>query len=452
MTGHGLGRSFAFLWSSTALSNLADGVLKIGAPLLAVSMTRSPTLVSLVGAAATLPWLLLALPAGAVADRADRRRVMATAGAVRAVALAVAALLAASGALDLWVLLAAVLAAGVAEVFADTSAQSVLPMTVPPSQLTRANGRVGSAQMIGNEFAGAPVAGLLVGLLPAAVFGAPALLYAAAAALLLGMRGTYRPARNTTPGGGPATNGLSTDEAAANAPATNDLAQGMAAGRSASSALLREIGEALRFLLAHRVLRSLAISAGLLNLANSAYFAVFVLWAVGDGSAIGLPPEGYGLMMTAFAAGAVLGSLLAERIAGAFGEFRALTACWLASSVLLLVPVVAPSPWALYPTAVLWGVSGAAANVLVISTRQRLIPPELLGRVNSAYRLIGMGGMPLGAALGGVVAEFAGLPAVLLASIGVCLLGVGLVRHALRDRISRPLTSDAALPDITRSL
>ncbi|MET8986372.1 MFS transporter [Nonomuraea wenchangensis] len=436
MTGHGLGRSFAFLWSSTALSNLADGVLKIGAPLLAVSMTRSPTLVSLVGAAATLPWLLLALPAGAVADRADRRRIMTTAGAVRAVALAVAALLAASGALDLWVLLAAVLAAGVAEVFADTSAQSILPMTVPASQLTRANGRVSSAQQIGNEFAGAPVAGLLVGLLPAAVFGAPALLYAAAAALLLGMRGTYRPARNTTPGGDPATDG----------PARRS------AGRSASGPLLREIGEALRFLLAHRVLRSLAISAGLLNLANSAYFAVFVLWAVGDGSAIGLPPEGYGLMMTAFAAGAVLGSLLAERIAGAFGEFRALTTCWLVSSVLLLVPVVAPSPWALYPTAVLWGVSGAAANVLVISTRQRLIPPELLGRVNSAYRLIGMGGMPLGAALGGVVAEFAGLPAVLLGSIGVCLLGVGLVRHALRDRISRPLTSDAALPDITRSL
>ncbi|MGW2144042.1 MFS transporter [Nonomuraea bangladeshensis] len=424
MTGHGLGRSFAFLWSSTALSNLADGVLKTGAPLLAVSMTRSPTLVALVGAAATLPWLLLALPAGAIADRADRRRIMATAGAVRALALAVAAVLAASGALDLWVLLAAVLAAGVAEVFADTSAQSVLPMTVPASQLTRANGRVFSAQQIGNEFAGAPVAGLLVGLLPAAVFGAPALLYAAAAALLLGMRGTYRPARDTT----------------------------QADGRSASGPLLREIGEALRYLLAHRVLRSLAITAGLLNLANSAYFAVFVLWAVGDGSAIGLPPEGYGLMMTALAAGAVLGSLLAERVAGAFGEFRALTACWLASSVLLLVPVVAPSPWALYPTAVLWGILGGAANVLVISTRQRLIPPELLGRVNSAYRLIGMGGMPLGAALGGVVAEFAGLPAVLLGSIGVCLLGVGLVRHALRDRISRPLTSDAALPDITRSL
>ncbi|QYC40851.1 enterobactin exporter EntS [Nonomuraea coxensis DSM 45129] len=426
MTGHGLGRPFAFLWSSTALSNLADGVLKIGAPLLAVSMTRSPTLVSLVGAAATLPWLLLALPAGAVADRADRCRVMAVAGAARAAALAGAALLAALGALDLWVLLAAVLAAGVAEVFADTSAQSVLPMTVPASQLTRANGRVSSAQMIGNEFAGAPLAGLLVGLLPATVFGAPALLYAAAAALLLGMRGTYHAGGNSPAPGSPRT--------------------------PLWGSLRREVGEALRFLLAHRVLRSLAITAGLLNLANSAYFAVFVLWAVGDGSAIGLPPEGYGLMMTAFAGGAVLGSLLAERVARILGELRALTGCWLATSVLLLAPVAVPSPWALYPAAVLWGVCGAGGNVLVISARQRLIPPELLGRVNSAYRLIGMGGMPLGAALGGVVAEFAGLPAVLLGAIGVCLLAAGLVRRALPDRISRPLTSSAALPDITRSL
>lgn len=412
----GLGRSFAYLWSSTALSNLADGVLKIGAPLLAVSMTRSPTLVSLVGAAATLPWLLLALHAGAIADRADRRRIMVTANAARAAILATTALLAALGLLDLWILLAAVLAAGVTEVFADTSAQSVLPMTVPAAHLTRANARVSSAQLVGNDFVGAPVAGLLVAVLPAAIFGAPALLYGAAGLLLLGMRGTYRlPDRP-----------------------------------SERRPLRRDIGEALRYLRSHRVLRSLAITAGLLNLANSAYFAVFVLWAVGDGSMIRLEPGEYGVMWTAFAAGAVLGSLLSGRAAGIFGEFRAVVGAWLISSLLLLVPVLAPSPWTLYPTAVLWGVVGAGGNVLVISMRQRLIPAELLGRVNSAYRLVGMGGMPLGAALGGVVAEFAGIGAVLAGAAGVCLVAVGLVWRALSERISRPLTSDAAFSDISR--
>ncbi|MEV4116428.1 MFS transporter [Nonomuraea sp. NPDC049695] len=412
-----MGRSFGFLWSSTALSNLADGVLKVGAPLLAVSMTRSPTLVSLVGAAATAPWLLFALHAGAIADRADRRRIMVLANAARTAILALAGLLALLGLLDLWLLLAAVLVAGVAEVFADTSAQAILPMTVPQDNLTRANGRVSSAQMIGNDFVGAPLAGLLVVVLPAALFGAPALLYGAAGLLLLGMRGTYR----LDPGAGE------------------------------RRPLRRDIGEALRYLWSHRVLRSLAVTAGMLNLANAAYFAVFVLWVVGDGSPIGLEPGGYGLMMTAFAAGAVLGSLLSGRAAGIFGEVRTLVGSWLISSLLLLVPVVVPAPWTLYPTAVLWGVVGAAANVLVISTRQRLIPAELLGRVNSAYRLVGMAGMPLGAALGGVVAEFAGLGAVLVGAAGVCLVGVGLVWRALSDRISRPLTSAPALSDISGS-
>ncbi|QFY08500.1 MFS transporter [Nonomuraea phyllanthi] len=412
-----MGRSFGYLWSSTALSNLADGVLKVGAPLLAVSMTRSPTLVSLVGAAATAPWLLFALYAGAVADRADRRRVMVVANVARAAVLAVAGVLALLGLLDLWLLLAALLIAGVSEVFADLSAQSVLPMTVPESDLTRANGRVSTAQMIGNDFVGAPVAGLLVAALPAVVFGGPALLYGAAGLLLLGMRGTYR----------------------------------LAPGTEGRRPVRRDIGEALRYLWSHRMLRSLAVAAGTLNLAMAAYWAVFVLWVVGDGSRMGLEPRAYGLMMTTFAAGAVLGSLVSGRAAALFGEFRTLVGAWLVSSLLHLVPVIAPTPWALYPTAVLWGVTGAAANVLVISTRQRLIPAELLGRVNSAYRLVGMAGMPLGAALGGVMAEFAGLGAVLVGASGVCLMGVGHVWRAGSGRISRPLTSEPTLSDISRS-
>ncbi|NUP02138.1 MAG: MFS transporter [Nonomuraea sp.] len=411
-----LGRSFGFLWSSTALSNLADGVLRVGAPLLAVSMTRSPTLVSLAGAAATAPWLLFALHAGAIADRADRRRVMAWANAARTAVLAVAALLAAAGLLDLWALLAVVFAASVSEVFADTSAQSVLPMTVSQGNLTRANGRIVSVQTIGNDFVGAPVAGLLVGVLPAALFGAPALLYGAAALLLTGMRG-----------------GFSTAAAGPRRP------------------LRADIGEALRYLWSHPFLRTLAVAAGLMNVANAAYFAVFVLWVVGDGSAMGLEPGGYGLMMTAFAAGAVLGSPLTAWATRLLGEARTLVGAWLTTSLLLLAPVLVPSPWTLYPTAVVWGVVGAAANVLVVSLRQRVIPGELLGRVNSAYRLVGMGGMPLGAALGGVVAEFAGLAAVLAGAAGVCLVAVWLAWRAMSGRISAALTSEPTLSDISRS-
>ncbi|MEU1721148.1 MFS transporter [Nonomuraea sp. NPDC005692] len=413
-----LGRAFWFLWSSTALSNLADGVLRVGAPLLAVSMSRSPTLVSLAGAAATAPWLLFALHAGAVADRVDRRRVMTLANTARTAVLAVAALLAMAGLLNLWTLLAVVFAAGVSEVFADTSAQSVLPMTVSKDDLTRANARIVGVQTVGNDFVGAPLAGLLVGLLPAALFGAPALLYAAAALLLTGMAGSFRAA--------PAASGP-------------------------RRPLRADIGEALRYLWAHRFLRRLAISAGMLNLANAGYFAVFVLWAVGDGSRIGLDPSGYGLMMTAFAAGAVLGSPLTGPVTRLIGESGTLVGAWLISSLLLLVPMLVPSPWALYPVAVMWGVTGAAANVLVVSVRQRLIPGEMLGRVNSAYRLVGMGGMPVGAALAGVVGDLFGLATVLAGAAGLCLVAVGLVWRALPGRISAALTSEPTLSDISRS-
>ncbi|MFI7418411.1 MFS transporter [Nonomuraea sp. NPDC049684] len=416
-----LGRAFWFLWSSTALSNLADGVLRVGAPLLAVSMTRSPTLVSLAGAAATAPWLLLALHAGAVADRADRRRIMTLANAARTAVLAVGALLAAAGLLNLWTLLAVIFAAGVSEVFADTSAQAVLPMTVAKDDLTRANARIVGVQTVGNDFVGAPVAGLLAGLLPAALFGAPALLYAAAALLLTGMAGSFRAAPAAPPASGP------------------------------RRPLRADIAEALRYLWAHRLLRRLAISAGMLNLANAGYFAVFVLWAVGDGSRIGLDPTGYGLMMTAFAAGAVLGSPLTGPVTRLIGEAGTLVGAWLISSLLLLVPMLVPSPWALYPVAVAWGVTGAAANVLVVSVRQRLIPGELLGRVNSAYRLVGMGGMPVGAALGGLAGDLFGLAAVLAGAAGLCLVAVGLVWRALPGRISAALTSEPTLPDISRS-
>ncbi|SDI12597.1 MFS transporter [Nonomuraea jiangxiensis] len=433
----GLGRSFGFLCSSTALSNLADGVLKIGAPLLAVSMTRSPLLVSLVGAATTVPWLLFALHAGAIADRADRRRIMVLAHSARAAILVGVALLAALGMLDLWLLLAAVLLVGVSEVFADLSAQSILPMTVPREHLTRANGRVSTVQLIGNDFLGAPLAGLLVAALPAVVFGAPALLYGVAAILLLGMRGTFALPTTAHPTG--------------NAPAIDARTGGGELRTRRRRTLVADIGEALRYLWSHSVLRSMAIAAGLLNLAGSAYLAVFVLWAVGDESMIGLEPSQYGLMMTAFAAGAVIGSLLSGRAAGIFGEFRTILGGWLIGSLLYLVPVIVPSPWALYPTVVLWGVTGAGANVLVISARQRLIPAQLLGRVNSAYRLVGMGGMPLGAALAGVLAEFVGLAAVLAGATGVCLAAVGLVWRGLWKQISRPLTSEPALSDISRS-
>src|SRR5689334_7448148 len=138
----GLGGRFWRLWLTSGLSNLADGVFKTALPLVAVTLTRDPVLVAGVSTAGTLPWLLLALPAGALADRHDRRRLMLGANTLRALALAASTALLLTGVSSIWLLYAVALVAGCAEVVHDTSAQALLPQVVEREQLTSANGRM----------------------------------------------------------------------------------------------------------------------------------------------------------------------------------------------------------------------------------------------------------------------------------------------------------------------
>ncbi|WP_235022531.1 MFS transporter [Amycolatopsis alkalitolerans] len=116
------------LWTSSACSNLADGVLKVALPLVALGFTRSPSLIAGLAFAFTLPWLLFALPAGVLADRCDRRRLMLVANLARA-ALLVPTVALHGGSIA--VLYAVAFAAGTAETVYDTAAQSIVPQLVP---------------------------------------------------------------------------------------------------------------------------------------------------------------------------------------------------------------------------------------------------------------------------------------------------------------------------------
>jgi MFS family permease len=173
----GLGRPFWQLWSASSLSNLADGLVKIALPLIAVTLTDSPGLVAGVTLAVTLPWLLFALPAGALADRVDRRIAMVTADVTRAAAVAVLAVplvLGLESSAAIWALYALALLLGTAETVYDTCAQSILPQVVPRDRLPRANGRLIAAELTANEFVGPPLGGLLVAAGVAAAFATPA--------------------------------------------------------------------------------------------------------------------------------------------------------------------------------------------------------------------------------------------------------------------------------------
>ncbi|MFC7643027.1 MFS transporter [Streptosporangium lutulentum] len=249
--------------------------------------------------------------------------------------------------------------------------------------------------------------------------GAPALLYAVSGLALLGMRGRFRVENPST------------------RPLRSDIADG------------------LRYLWNHRVLRALSVFAGVLNFANAAYFAVFILWVVGEESRVGLSPSGYGVLAAMLALGAVTGSLLAERLARHAGQVRVLIAANLVNGVFLLVPVLLPTVAAIGVAAVVLGLTSAVSNVLVVSLRQRLVPDELLGRVNATNRLIGMGAMPLGSAAGGFLGAAAGLPAVFCTSAVLCVVAVAVVSRTVTTRsvsdaeaaaqpVAQPVTTPAA--------
>ncbi len=371
-----LGAPFWRLWTASTFSNLADGVIKVALPLVAVTLTDSPVLVAGIAFAVTLPWLLFALPAGALADRVDRRAAMLAANVARATALVVLVATVLLGYDSIWALYAVALFLGSAETVYDTCAQSILPQVVPRNRLSRANGRLQAAELTANEFIGPPLGGLLVAIGVAVALAAPAALWAVAIGVLLLVRGQFRVAREQR------------------------------------TTMRADVAEGLRFLWRHRILRTLAAVTGVFNFATNAVFAVFVLYAVGPDSALGLTEAGFGLLFGAIAAGSLIGALVADRVERRLGPGRTMAFSLLGGVITVSAPAVSTEALLIAVAFFVGGAIGATWNVVAVSLRQRITPDRLLGRVNSGYRLVAWGSRPLGAAVGGVVGELLGLRAV----------------------------------------
>jgi MFS family permease len=380
-----LGRDYWRLWTADGVSNLADGTLKVALPLVALGYTRSPALIAGLSFAFSLPWLLFALPAGALVDRIDRRRAMLGANFVRAVAVAALVLIVAAGAGSVWALYAVALCVGTAETAYDTAAQSMIPRIVPRELLSRANGRLFAVELAANEFVGPPLAGLLVAIGVAVSLATPLGLWAIALAALLVLRGNFRPER------------------------------------AEQTTLRADIAEGLRFVWRNKLLRTLAAMTGAYNLATNAMFAVFVLYATGTGSAMGLSKEAYGVLLATAAAGSIAGSFVAEAVTRVLGRTRSLALSVLGGILIVGTPAVTTDPYLVGTAFFAGGIASMLWNVIAVSLRQTVTPDRLLGRVNSAYRLVAWGVMPVGSAVGGLLAQFAGLRVVFIATAAVML-------------------------------
>ena len=404
-----LGRNFTKAMVASGFANLADGVLWVALPLLAVQLTRSPVLIAGITVAARLPWLLAPV-AGAFADRLDRRQSMVRVNLVRFVLLGGLALAVAVDVATLPLLYAVAVLLGVGETLFDTSAQSLLPAVVDRDELTRANSRLFAVELVANTFIGPPLGGLLAAAGLALALGLPAAAYLVGAGCLALLVGSFRAA-----GAGPA----------------------------GSTRLRDDIAEGNRFVWHHPVLRPLAIMLGLQNMAWSAALSVIVLFAVAPGP-MGLSKAGYGVLTATLGIGSLLGSWLAVGVERRLGRVRTLVLSVVLNGISLVMFVVTALP---VPIGVSMVASGAGIvfwNVITVSLRQRITPDRLLGRMNASYRLVGWGTMPLGAALGGVLAEALGLRgAFLVAALITFVVLIGF-RYVTEEAIAGAEAAEAA--------
>lgn len=399
-----LGKPFGIHLQGVALANLADGIIAGAVPLIAISLTRSPGEVSLIQAAFWLPWLLFGILAGIIVDRHDRRQVQLIGSAVRVAIMLGGTWLAFTDRLTMPILIGAVGLYGITQVFVDLASSSIVPQLAPRSRLAAANGRIMGVQQVFTSFLGAPLGGAILVLGSGWVFGIPAALGVVFLVVIgLGLRGDFRAEPST----------------------------------ASSTGRLHEVLEGIRFQLTHPVLRPLLINGSILNFANTAYFAVFVLWMVGPESTVQLEPHQYPILLAVLAVGAVAGSIAAEKLVTWFPEIPLVLTLGLLNSALLAVPIL----WAEVPpiTASLFviGFTNIVGNVVRRSLSQRLIPGNKLGKVGGASGMINYGLMPVGALIGGLVGEAWGLPTVFLGAVVVMLISGTWVCTQVSTRLVR---------------
>lgn len=357
------GSAYRRLFAANALSAVGTGMTVSAVPLLASITPPSELLLGVIAAAGLLPGVLLAVPAGVLADRYDRGRMLVVADVGRAAVMIVGAIALLIGDLPGIVLAAITFLIGAGDTLFVTAAQSALPSFVPPAQLDDANGHLQAADNVGSEFIGPPVGSFLFRLGTWIPFVADAVSYAVSAALLLRLPRAPRPtATELSP--------------------RPTMAPAWAYFRST------------------RALVVLAGSMLMLSLCGSAVLAMLVLLVR---ERLDLDAGWFGPALTVVACGATVAGVVAGRLRArvparwAIAGAVALNACTYIA--------LGTTRW--WPVAVValfvWGFAVTMGNITSVGIRQRVIPGELIGRVMGIFRTaLGAGGV-IGALGGGVL-------------------------------------------------
>ncbi|WP_308283956.1 MFS transporter [Streptomyces buecherae] len=382
-------RNFRNLWLSRVLSVWGSSVTLVAMPVLVYQETKSPFLVSLVAASEALPYVLFGLLAGAVADRAHRRRLMVGADLLNCACVGSVPLAAALGALTPAHVLTAAFLSSTLYVFFDAASYGLVPAAVGRDRLAEANSALWGGETA-VRIAGTAMAGTLIAVTSASgALALDALSFLASALLLRGIG--YAP---THRGGG------ATDR----------------------PGLLASIREGVRFLWGHPVLRTMTVAGGLQSFAGGAFIGQLVIFADRELD-IGASDARIGLLFTSWSAGGILGSLLLPRLRRRVSALRIMLFALPASAVLGLAAVLA-TDWRVALVAIAaWGSTYLLVIVNTMTYAQEVTPEELQGRVNTTRRMLSSGlGVPLGALVASAVTVAVHVRAGLLLAVAAIAL------------------------------
>ncbi|WDF44899.1 MFS transporter [Streptomyces sp. T12] len=379
---------FLRLWAAQSISETGSQIGQLAVPLLAIgTLDASATELGFLTSARMLPFLLLALPAGALLDRMRRLPVLVVSDVCRALLLASVPVAYALDVLSLGQLYVAVLLVGAFTVAFDISYQSYLPTLVRREELADANAKLTASSSVA-EMAGPAAAGVLAGAVGAAATVLLDALSFVASGLLCRAIRHEEPAPQTT-------------------------------GSASLGSLRKEIREGLGFVLRQPVLRSVAAAASLINLASSMLMVLLTLYMV---RTLDYSSTMVGVVFSVGGVGLVIGALCTSRLIERLGYGRSITGGVVLCAVGMAV-LPAASPQSSLPFLVggqfLFGFGVPLFNIAQVTLRQSITPERLRGRMNASMRFVIWSTIAVGGPLAGFVAEAAGTRAAIVVAAAV---------------------------------
>ncbi|GII97728.1 putative MFS family arabinose efflux permease [Sediminihabitans luteus] len=370
------GTGFRWLLSSSWTTNVGDGIALAAGPLLVAARTDDAFVVALAALLQWLPPLLFGLWAGVVTDRVDRRRLVVAVNVARCAVLGVLVLAVAVDAAPIWLVLAAMFVLGTAETFADNASGTILPMLVQRDDIALANSRLQAGFITLNQLAGPPVGAFLFAIGQAWPFATQALLVAF---------GTLLVSRVVLPPHGRAKE--------ADAP---------------RSRVLADVREGVVWVWRHAAVRTLVLTIFIFNITFGAAWSVLVLYAT---QRLGLGAVGFGLVTTVQAVGGLLATFAYGWITRRVSLGNLLRVGLIIETLTHLGLALTTTPWVALAIFFVFGAHAFVWGATSTSVRQRAVPTHLQGRVGSVNLVGVFGGLVIGAAVGGVLAQHGGVTA-----------------------------------------